>query len=282
MVNFNGTLVSPQDPLLHVENRGFRYGDSLFETFRTLKGKPIFWEDHYLRLMASMRIMRMEIPMEFTLENLEAEIAKVLHENALEDTAARVRLTVYRKGKGLYLPQERGVSFLIEVSAMAMDQYHWNGGPYEIELFKDNYIGASLLSTLKTNNRALNVIGSIYAEENGYQNCLLVNQSKNVVEALNGNVFVLMGTTLKTPPKSEGCINGIMRKKLMELCKNREGVVLEEAPISPFELQRADEVFITNSIVGIQPVTRYRKKAYATQLGEALLGELNNLVEEKG
>ena len=80
MINFNGTLLE-NNTILTTQNRGYAYGDALFETIKVVSGKILFWEDHYFRLMASMRIMRMEIPMNFTMEFLEEEIHKTLESN---------------------------------------------------------------------------------------------------------------------------------------------------------------------------------------------------------
>ena len=75
MINFNGTILENK-AVLSMDNRGYAYGDALFETVKSVRGSLLFWEDHYFRLMASMRIMRMEIPMNFTMEFLEEEISK--------------------------------------------------------------------------------------------------------------------------------------------------------------------------------------------------------------
>ncbi len=77
MTNFNGTI-SENNQLLSIQNRGYAYGDMLFETIKASHGKLLFWEDHYFRLMASMRIMRMEIPMNFTMEFLEDQIQQTV------------------------------------------------------------------------------------------------------------------------------------------------------------------------------------------------------------
>ncbi len=77
-----------------------------------------------------------------------------------------------------------------------------------------------LLSTLKTNNKVLNVVGSIYANENDLDNCLVLNNDKHVVEALNGNLFLLKDKVLKTPPLTDGCLKGIMRKQSWILLKH--------------------------------------------------------------
>lgn len=275
MINFNGDLLSKDSLFLNQQNRGLRYGDALFETIRVVNGKLFFWEDHYLRLMSSMRILRMEIPMNFTMEYLEQQIRASVSANTLENAPARVRLTVFRNDGGLYLPVTNDVSYLIEAIEMESPFFVLDKKTYEVELFKDFYVNADMLSTLKTNNRLINVVGSVFAKENGYQNCLLVNNQKMVVEALNGNLFLVKGNHIKTPSLKEGCINGIIRKKLIGILGALEQYTFEEAPISPFELQKSDELFITNAVVGIRPISKYRKKEYKTDVALDLLGKLN-------
>jgi branched-chain amino acid aminotransferase len=274
MINFNGTLLE-ENTVLSTENRGYAYGDALFETIKTSGGKILFWEDHYFRLMASMRIMRMEIPMNFTMEFLEAEIQKTLEANELLNQSSRVKLTVHRLEGGLYSPNTNDVNFVISIKPIEDDFYMIQDGFYEVDLFKDYYVTPSLLSTLKTNNKALNVIGSIYAKENNLNNCLLINTNKHVVEALNGNIFLVKGSTIKTPPLGDGCLKGVMRTQLMNIIKALPEYELVEDSISPFELQKADELFITNVIVGIQPIRKYRKKLFANDVSKQLLQKLN-------
>jgi branched-chain amino acid aminotransferase len=146
---------------------------------------------------------------------------------------------------------------------------------YEIELYKDFHVSKQLLSTLKTNNKLLQVLGTIYAKENGYDNCLLLNEDKNIVEALQNNIFMKMGNVISTPPIAEGCINGIMRKQVLSILSKMEGYQVKEAVISPFDLQKADELFLTNVISGIQPITKYRKKSYTLDFSIIVLEQLN-------
>ncbi len=119
------------------------------------------------------------------------------------------------------------------------------------------------------------ITGSIFADENGYDNCLLLNDEKNVVEALQSNLFMLLNGKLITPPLTDGCLNGIMRKQILALARKMEGIEVIEESVSPFDLQKADEIFLTNVIKGIQPVTKYRKKEYKTDLATELLKKLN-------
>ena len=275
MINLNGNIVQDSEANLSVLNRGFAYGDSVFETIRVINGKIMFWEDHYFRMMASMRIMRMEIPSSFSPEFLEKEILSIVAENDLLEKAARVRFAVYREEGGLYTPATREIAYVMTVIEMENSFYLLNTEDYEIELFKDHYVSSGLLSTIKSNNRAVNVLGSIFAKENDYHNCLLLNEKKSVVEALNGNLFLVSGSKIKTPPLTDGVLNGITRKQLLEIIKKTEDYELEEASISPFELQKADELFITNIAVGIQPVSKYRKKHYDSVVAKNLLSKLN-------
>ncbi len=275
MVNFNGEITAQDKQFLNHSNRGLRYGDALFETIRVSNGIPFFWEDHYLRLMSSMRILRMEIPMDFTMEFLEDQIIKTLKANQLMQKPARVRLTIFRNNGGLYTPQTNEVSFIFEVKELMSSFYTLDEKVYKVELFKDFYVNPDMLSTLKTNNRIINVVGSVYAKENDYDNCLLLNTNKSVVEALNGNLFLVKDNIIKTPPLKDGCLNGIIRNKLMGILDKIDDFRILEESISPFELQKADELFITNSIIGIQPINKYRKKEFGNSVAQNLLGKLN-------
>lgn len=274
MINLNGTLTENTQQLA-TNNRGFAYGDAVFETLRVVNGKIVFWEDHYFRLMAAMRIMRMEIPMTFTMEFLETEILKTIKASELQHKPVRVRLTVYRDSEGFYAPRHNEIGYILAVKELEQMRFTLNTNPYRVDIFKDYPIAPGLLSTVKTNNRAVNVLGSIYARENDLDNCILINTNKQVVEALNSNLFLVHGTVLKTPPVLDGCIKGIVRQQLLEIVKDMEGIQLEEASISPFELQRADELFFTNTIMGIRSVTAYRKKMFKTSMAGRLLEELN-------
>lgn len=272
MINFNGELLFKENIKLTTDNRGFKYGDGIFETIKVVHKKVIFWEDHYFRLMASMRMLRMKIPMEFTLEFLEKEILKTVA--VLEDGASfRVRLNVFRKDGGLYTPKTNAINYLIEAS----ESNYKTKETYEIDIFKDFYNYSGLLSTIKTNNRMLNTLASIYANENDLDNCILVNERKGVVEVANANIFIVKNNIVKTPALTEGCIKGVVRGKVIDLLIKNKDFTIEETVISPFEIQKADEVFITNAIMGIQAVTKYKKKSFNTDLAGKLHASLKVL-----
>lgn len=272
MQNYNGTLISKQEVSISTDNRAFKYGDAVFETIKIKNSKIIFCEDHYFRLMASTRMLRMDMSMNFTLDYFESQILKLI--KALNLANARIRFSVFRKKGGLYTPNTNETDFLIEIDELKNITIKQE---YEVELYKDHYVYSGLLSTLKSTNRVLNVIASIFMKENGYNNCLLLNEKKQLVEAVNGNIFLVKGNTIYTPALTEGCIKGIIRKKMIEILKKDADFNIQETEISPFELQKADEVFITNAITWIQPVTKYRKKTYTTEVSSRLSKKLSAL-----
>lgn len=257
MVNQNGSILKINEVKLDHKNRAFNYGDGIFDTLKFEHGIIHFLEDHYFRLMSSMRMLRMKIPMDFTLEYYEKQIRLTLMANDLNE-AARIKVNVFRKAGGLYTPITNEVGYLIQVGSLIPVREQ----QVEIELFKDFPLASGLLSTIKTNNKIINVLGSIFAKENNYQNCILINEKKELVEALNSNIFLIKGKDVLTPSLSSGCVNGIIRKKMIERLQKYDKLTISEVSISPFELLKVDEVFLTNSLNEIQVVHKYRKKVY--------------------
>lgn len=228
-----------------------------------------------------MRILRMEIPMNFTMEFLENQVQHTIGANELEDSPSLVDILIFRNGAGTQLPASNDVAFCIEVQQLDSPFYVHKEESYELELFRDFYVNNDMLSTLNTNNKILQVVASIFAQENDYNDCLLLNREKKVVSALNGNLFLVNGKTVKTAPLKDGCIDGIVRKRIIKVFDTYADYAFEEDSISPFELQKADEMFITNIEDGIQPITKYRKKEFANSVSKKLLEKLNEQVDQE-
>ncbi len=266
MINFNQQILPKKQFKLNLNNRAFKYGDGIFDTLKYAKGRINFLEDHYFRLMSSMRMLRMKIPMNFTLKFYKDEIIKTIQANGLLESS-RVRVSIFRKEGGLYAPVNKGVDMLIEANELIKKPYDH----YEIELYKDMPVYSGILSNIKTNNRIINVVASIFASEFNYQNCVLINEKKNIVEANNANIFLIKGNNVFTPALTEGCIDGILRKKIIEMIDKNSSFNIIETEISPFELLKSDEVFISNSIIEIQSVTKYRKKNYAIEKTQEII-----------
>ncbi|WP_213523352.1 aminotransferase class IV [Nonlabens sp.] len=273
MVIINREFLEEQNAVIPYDNRGTFYGDGVFETLRCFNAKSLLFEEHYFRLMSSMRILRMDIPAFFTPEFLEDSILELLSKNDLHKNHARIRISVWRKSGGWYAPNDLSVNY--SISCSLLEGAFSNVSKKEIDLFKDHFVYASMLSTLKTTNKAVNVLAGIYASENEYDDLLLLNQNKMVVEAISGNLFLRNGDQIKTPPIDDGCLNGIMRTYIINQLKKMLNYHIVEETITPFELQRADEIFTTNMIKGVQSITQYRKKSYTKETANELIALLN-------
>lgn len=276
-LNYNGSLKAADEHILTTQNRAFLYGDGVCDVCKYSYQKLLFWEEHYLRLMAGMRVLRMDIPMTFSMEYLQDEIIALIKANGLESKPVKVRFSVFRKVGGGYTPATNEVDYVIETEELRSPFYVLNEAAYEVELFKDFYVQPDLLATIKHLNKNVNILGGIFAYENDYQNCLLLNSNKNIAGVVDGNLFVVQGNTIKTPPLTDGAVNGITRKILLKTLKKAPDYEVVEGSISPFELQKADELFVTNSIVGIQPISKYRKKDYPCTVAKSLIGKLNTV-----
>jgi len=272
MLNYNGNFIDQTN--LSFSNRAFLYGDSVFETIKVVKNKVLFWEEHYLRLMSSMRILKIEIPNEFTPDYLESQIKKTIS-SISETFTGRVRLTVFREGEGLYLPKSNQASFVINSFQNEVFSFETKFKTYKVDIYKDYLIQSNLLSNLKTSNRLINVIGSIYAQENGLDNCILLNENKLVTEFLNGNIFLVKDNVVKTPPINSGCLNGVMRNKIIELINKIPLLEIFEKDFSAYEIISSHEVWVSNSISGIIPVSQYRNKQFGNSIAKKVLDFLN-------
>lgn len=272
MINFNGKILDESDQLSN--NRGFLYGDAVFETLKIVNNKILFWEDHYFRLMSSMRIIRLDIPETYTPEFLKENIIKIHQKKSLTGNS-RVRITVFRYSSGKYRPESNSSSFIISSEEVRESNYILNNGDYKVDLFKDFYLDNQLISSIKSNNKIINVVASIYSNENGLENCILLNKNKMVVEFINSNIFTVNQGKIYTPKLSSGCLNGVMRKNLINILRLNSFEVFEE-DISTFDLTKSDEIFGTNIIQGLFSVTNYRNKYYSNSISLKILNLLNN------
>ena len=271
MMNFNGELVDPSTPIFHAYDRAFAYGDSVFESFRFSHSQIHFLEDHYFRLMSAMRIFRMKIPMHFTPEFFEEQVQRIIPSNS--NQCWRVRLSVYRLGAGRYQPETNEVGWLAVAEPMEDAEYVL-GQAYTVDVFKDHLKPIHLLSSFKNANSSLYVIAGNWVKENKLDECFLLNEKKQVCEAVSSNVFVLKDQLLITPPLTSGCVKGVMRKQFLKLA-SMIGLQAMEKDLSPFDLLKADEIWLSNAITGLKAVEKYKLSEYQNEKAKDMLKALN-------
>ena len=274
MINFNGKITDLSDQLIN--NRAFLYGDAVFETLIIFNDKILFWEDHYFRLMSSMRIIRLDIPDKYTPEFFKENIIKI-HNNISQTGSSRIRINIYRVSGGKYKPEKSTPSFIISCESINYDTYKLNEGHYEVDLYKDYYLDNQLISSIKSNNKIINVVASIYANENGFDNCILLNKDKLVSEFINSNLFIIKDEKIYTPTLKSGCLNGVLRKNLFKILSSSSFELCEQ-DLSTFDITQSDEIFGTNIAQGIFSVTKFRKKDYDCSKTKKIITMLNNFI----
>ena len=274
MINFNGKITDLSDQLIN--NRAFLYGDAVFETLIIFNDKILFWEDHYFRLMSSMRIIRLDIPDKYTPEFFKENIIKI-HNNISQTGNSRIRINIYRSSGGKYKPEKNTPSFIISCESINYNTYKLNKGHYEVDLYKDYYLDNQLISSIKSNNKIINVVASIYASENGFNNCILLNKDKLVSEFINSNLFIIKDEKIYTPTLKSGCLNGVLRKNLFKILSSSSFELCEQ-DLSTFDITQSDEIFGTNIAQGIFSVTKFRKKNYDCSKTKKIITMLNNFI----
>ena len=280
MINYNGAIIEKSDLPSAEIARATMYGDAVFETLKMQEGKLFFIEDHYFRLMAGMRILRMPISMDFTPEFFIEQAERLAEEVAIEN--GRLRIQVVRVADGKYTPSEdQSTVWWMELEELEPIEYIHAEKGLTVDLFKDHYIQPGLLSTIKSSNSLPYVLGGVYARENNLDAVLMVNDNKMLVEANASNVFVLKGDVLRTAPLEDGALRGVFRKNLLNWGKEI-GLQVKEESINPFDLQKADEIWLTNTISGVQWVEKYRKNTYKGDKAKELVALLQRKLNVLG
>jgi len=273
-INLNGKFYDNQSPVLSHLNRGFLYGDALFETMHANGTHIQFFDDHIERLMDAMKKLKMIIPEEFITKAIEKQIVKLLRKNR-HLKGARIRLTVFRNEGGKYTPQTNEVSYLIDSEKLPSYEYELNKKGLQIDLFNELRKPINYLSNLKTTNDLIYVLAGNFKKENELDECIIINQNNEVCEAISSNLFIVKDQIIKTPPLKSGCLNGIMRKKVIAYAKELGFKISVNYTIAPQELLNCDEIFLTNAIKGIQWVGGFRQKRFYKTTANKLIQKLN-------
>ncbi|TND08440.1 MAG: branched-chain amino acid aminotransferase [Bacteroidetes bacterium] len=276
-VIYNGTVLPANEPVLTVSCRAFRYGDGLFETIRVAKGRVCFMRRHLSRLTASMRMLKMDIPANFTEQFFTEQVSKAVHQNGCP-RSARVRLSVFRNDGGLYMPATNEVSWLIEAYPLEEDDYAFPDTGLTVDIYQDYRKPLHRLSNIKSMNALLYVLGAEHARQQKIDDCVLINQLMNVVETTSSNLFAVKNGVLYTCPVNEGCVEGVMRSVIMEIAAEKR-IAVYEVPMPMSVMFNSDEVFLTNAVKGVQWVASYKTKRYFNDTARKLQEYLNEKVE---
>lgn len=279
-INYNGQIVAANTPIFTTENRAFRYGDALFESIRMFDGNVPFLDYHYQRLTKGMEVLGYDIPTHFSVIFFKNEIKKLIQTGEQSTENYRIRLTVYRSDGGLYTPTNDIPIFVIEAQNITDNQFIINKKGIEIGIYEGIKLPRSPLSNLKTANALPYVLAARFCQQNQWEDCLLFNDANRLSETYKANIFCIKNDTIYTPSLTEGCIDGVMRRVVIEILEEMKKEVVE-VPILRDDLTDFDSIFITNAIRGVQWVSRiFDIKNYKKIIVNNIIEKLNQRIDK--
>ena len=251
IVFLNGQFVSEPQAVVPINDRGFMYGDGLFETMRVVGGKPFRMAQHLERMVRGAEFLRIKMP--HTPKELHKYTEQLIEKNKMPDAILKVLLTRGPGHRG-YLPNGAGPATLAmtlhETPALVRDnQAQWSlvTSPYRIP-------AADAFSSFKTTSKILYVMARADAAERGADEALLVNTNGEAAETATGNLFWVYQDKICTVPTGRGVLPGITRAVVLEICQTL-GLQTNKRVIKPEALRNSDGIFVTQSALGIIPVS---------------------------
>jgi branched-chain amino acid aminotransferase len=244
-VSVNGELLAASKARVSPLDHGLLVGDAVFETLRVYTGVPFAWTRHHERLCRSAAGLGLDPPGS---DALRAATDAVLEANGLVE--GRVRLTV--TGGPAPLGSERGTggpTVIVVASAMRP----WPPAVRVVHVpWSRNEGGA--VAGLKTTSYAENVRALAFAHDRDSSEAIFANTRGELCEATGSNVFVVQDGTVCTPPAAAGCLLGVTRALVLDLCMTA-GIAAEETTLAPEALAAADEAFLTSSTREVQAIS---------------------------
>lgn len=271
-VVFNNKLISSNDINLTNKNRGFLYGDGFFESIKIFNQSPFNFNNHYNRIELSADFLGLEFCL--SKQELLIKLTELIHFNKLVNGS--IRITIFRDSDGKYYPNSNESSYIITSLDDKNSSFKKNNR-LSLGVYKENLKSKSKLSNLKSLNSLLYVLASKYAKINGFDDVLLLNSSNSIIESTNSNLFLKVNDVVYTPPLSEGCVDGSMRKILIPIIEKEYKLTYKSLQIK--DLLESDEVILSNAISGIKKVTLYKEREYNDEsFYDYLLKSINNLI----
>ena len=265
--NCNGKVFKEGALVVSADNRGLRYGDGLFETIKMINGKLILEDEHFARLWKGMVTLQFEIPKHFTPDKLRDEIILLAKKNA--HTSARIRLNIYRGDGGLYDAKNHSPNYLIQSWLLPEGNGMWNSNGLVAGIYEEVKKTCDIISNIKHNNYLPYVLAALKAKKEKWNDAIILNTQGRICDSTIANIFIIKDGIVSTPSLKEGCIAGVMRKKIIQELANNDFELIEKE-ITKEELMSADEVFFTNSMYNIRWVQRIEDKEYVTTITQKI------------
>jgi len=264
----NNKLISAEDYTITHNHRAFKYGDGVFETIKVSQSVPLFLKHHYSRLVLALNYFEFEIPEFWSYSFFVRHCLDLIKVNNI--VYGSLRIQVNRLGSGKYLPTSNGCDLLMEVNPIEQTTYEINSKPNKLGVFTKMAKALEESSNYKTLNSNVYILAAIYKAQQQFDEVIVLNQNGRVADASASNVFIVVNNILMVPPSSEGGVDGVLRRVLVKLCKQHK-IDLQVVPVTQTDLKDASEIFVTNVIKGIRPITEFEEKRMANTFAEKLI-----------
>ena len=252
-------------------DRGYRYGDSLFETLRYHQGKYHLLDYHLQRMCRGAEALGIDCPQQALVDQLCVG-ADYLAEHAVEQ--ACVRLVLSRGGcEGGYAPTEAAANISLTLTDIALS-WGEQAAPAAVICCETTLAAQPQLAGLKHSNRLEQVLAAREVAACGADEGLLLNASGELISAVSANVFAVFDGTLLTPPIVDSGVAGTVRRLILEELAPAAGIEVAEEILPWADLQQASEMFLCNALMGIRAVDNYPGHHFTcTALGDNLRQE---------
>jgi branched-chain amino acid aminotransferase len=276
-ISFNNQIVSKETPLFTIANRSFCYGDGFFDSMRITGSEMPFIKNHFDRIKETASVLEINLPPDLSIESLQETVKLLAEKNGVEKEG-KARINFYRNEGGLYAPESNTCSVIVDVMPYASAiGYELNSKGLKVDLYQKIKKPCNVLSSIKSCNSLLYVLAGKYKRDNDLEESVILNDKHNVCEFTSSNLFIVINGVLYTPALAEGCINGVMRKVILDLAAKAR-IYVYETELKPNDLIRADEIFLTNAVQGIQWIGAYKSKRYFNKVSKTLIDALNEFV----
>jgi branched-chain amino acid aminotransferase len=279
-ISYNNQIITKETPLFTIANRSFCYGDGFFESIRITGAEMPFIRNHFERIKETAQVLEMNLPNDLTIESIQ-ETVKLLTEKNGVGKEGRVRINFFRNEGGFYAPESKTSSVIIDVLPYESNNgYELNQKGLKVDLYQKIKKPCNVLSSIKSCNSLLYVLAGKFKYDNELEEAVILNDKHNVCEFTSSNLFIVINGVLYTPAISEGCINGVMRKVILELAAKAR-IYVYETELKPNDLIRADEIFLTNAVHGIHWIGAYKAKRYFNKVSKTLIDALNEHINSQ-
>jgi branched-chain amino acid aminotransferase len=258
---FNGKMYKEGEAVAGPGNRGFRYGDGVFETMKLKEGKLEFADEHFARLWKGMQVLGFDIPKLLSPEKFMDDITALAKKNGHEKKA-RIRLQVFRSDGGLYDAVNNNPNYTIESWPLAEENGMLNSNGLELGIYTAAKKSCDVLSNIKHCNFLPYILAAQHAKKEKWNDALLVNQYERICDSTIANVFIIKNEKVFTPALNEGCVAGVMREYVIAALKTN-GWSITETMVTADDVLQADEVFLTNSIYNMRWVKQIGDTSYS-------------------